>query len=390
MIEIKSTKTGKVIHTVDADTLVGADLSNLRLGSADFRGLDLSGANFENSELFSCDFSDGVLTGADLGHAYIDMCRFIGTKSAHVSFDHSAIMHTTFRRANLERASLISAYVLSCGFQYTFLDASFWSRASVWDPAFAGSRGHGVELHHTLLANCTDLEKAEWLDSALHLGPSSLDRLTLVSCIHGLPDRFLEGCGYTRDEIVYLRALYTQNPIQYMSCFISHAEPDLPFANQLLERLRASNVSCWHYKADMRGGRDWRHQIDEAIKVHDKLLLVCSERAIYRPNVVREIIAAIRAGHETGRQKLFPIRLDDHILKPEMREEGDAKTRSGEWSQNWVYDVQKLHIPDFSGWETDPATFDAAFQSLLADLRASETTPGSPVIIPPKLPIHRP
>ncbi|MGC8059532.1 toll/interleukin-1 receptor domain-containing protein, partial [Salmonella enterica] len=85
---------------------------------------------------------------------------------------------------------------------------------------------------------------------------------------------------------------------------MSHCEDDINFANRLLVGLRQNNVPCWHYKADLLGGQDWKSQIDEAIKVHDKLILVCSRRSVYRENVIREIERAIDQERKTGQQKL--------------------------------------------------------------------------------------
>jgi uncharacterized protein YjbI with pentapeptide repeats len=56
MIEIRHKDTGDVLETLDADTLVGADLRDMRLDGADFRGADLSGANLEFSDLNQADF----------------------------------------------------------------------------------------------------------------------------------------------------------------------------------------------------------------------------------------------------------------------------------------------------------------------------------------------
>ena len=56
MIEIKHRETGAVLHTVQADTLIGADLS----------GLDLRGSFLIGSDLRGADLRDACLIGADL------------------------------------------------------------------------------------------------------------------------------------------------------------------------------------------------------------------------------------------------------------------------------------------------------------------------------------
>lgn len=129
-----------------------------------------------------------------------------------------------------------------------------------------------------------------------------------------------------------------------------------------------NGIDCWHYAHDMRGGKEWEVQITDAIKEHRKLILICSRRSIYRRNVVSEIMRAIDEERRTGEQKLFPIRLDDHILGTEILEEAREKVKSGEWSENWVFYVQKYHIPDFSRW-TDSKDYQRELTKLIQDLR---------------------
>lgn len=118
----------------------------------------------------------------------------------------------------------------------------------------------------------------------------------------------------------------------------------------------------------MQGGKHWRTQVQTAIKLHDKLVLICSEDSVVRQNVVDEIIAAIERERETGEQKLFPIRLDDFILSRDMLNVADAAMESGRWREDWVRYVRSYHIPDFSRWK-DHDSFTSEFQKLLRDLK---------------------
>lgn len=82
-IEIKNRWTGAVILTVDADSLIDADLSyaNLRgaylsgedLRDADLRGADLSDADLSGAYLSDADLSDADLRYADLRGAIGDL-----------------------------------------------------------------------------------------------------------------------------------------------------------------------------------------------------------------------------------------------------------------------------------------------------------------------------
>jgi hypothetical protein len=313
MIEIKHIyDDDEVLLRMEADTLAYADLHGAVLTNANLMGVDLSNANLFGASLVGADLRCSLLQSADLSFS-----------------DLTGVM--------LSSADLT-----------------------------------GARLHGSNVAFCLDLHEAIGLEYVRHYGPSAIDRQTLQASIHKLPDVFLEGCGYTRHEIEQLRALYQERGIAFYSCFISHGEPDLPFAERLLADLRQNNVTCWHYKADMRGGTDWEDQINRAIKHHDKLILVCSHSSVYRKGVVREILRAIKEERETGEQKLFPIRLDDHILGEGMMEEAREKVKSGEWAENWVYYVTKKHIPDFSGWDKDNAKYQEEFRKLLEALRKSD------------------
>lgn len=382
MLEIKNYITGEVLHQVAAKSLSNADLRGINLERADFRGVDLefadlSQANLSGARFELCWFRHAKFLGANLSNATFTNARlfdsnFDGSRLVSAMMSDAFFVRCSFRAAEMREANAFDTTFFEVDMREALLSGARLGNVSIQQSRLEGSTWNEVAADGLAFIRIEDLSRSCGLASVRHSRPAVVDRRTLMQSASALPDQFLEGCGYTPHEIAYLRALYTDSPIKYFSCFISHAEPDLPFADKLLVGLRASNVTCWHYKADMRGGSEWRDQIDAAIKTHDKLLLVCSRHAVYRPNVVREIINAIKAERETGRQKLFPIRLDDHILTAQMMDEAREKVRSGEWAENWVYYVQKLHVPDFSGWEANPAKYDEEFKKLLEALKASE------------------
>jgi hypothetical protein len=64
--EIKHRNTGAVLHTVEADTLSGANLSGANLVGANLVGADLSGANLRGADLVGADLREADLSGANL------------------------------------------------------------------------------------------------------------------------------------------------------------------------------------------------------------------------------------------------------------------------------------------------------------------------------------
>ena len=83
------------------------------------------------------------------------------------------------------------------------------------------------------------------------------------------------------DFITYLPSLIgTMQPIQYQSCFISDRSQDDEFARRLHEKLRGEKLRVWFAPEDMQGGQKLIEQIDRAIQVNDRLLLVLSEHSM--------------------------------------------------------------------------------------------------------------
>src|SRR5208283_6107442 len=84
------------------------------------------------------------------------------------------------------------------------------------------------------------------------------------------------GCGVPDAFIAYIGSMVGW-PIEYYSCFISYSTRDQKFAARLHADLQAKGVRCWFAPHDMHGGRNIHEQIDEAIRLHDRLLLILSE-----------------------------------------------------------------------------------------------------------------
>jgi hypothetical protein len=364
MVEIRHLKTGKVLHTVDSESLAGVNLVGLDLREANLVDVDLTAANLREAKLGGADLSRANLKDSCLIFAHLEFARLVDANlmSANIfgaALDGTDIYRASFHSASLESASLCRANLPGTYLYRTILRGADLRHANLAKATFG----------NTDLTACPTIGEARGLDEALHEAHSFLDARTLRAAVPHLPDLFLQGVGYTNEEIQILRSLYTQ-AIQYYSCFISHYGDgeDSEFSDRLRADLINNNVSCWHFRYDMRAGQFWRTQIAEAIKLHDKLVLVCSEQALVRRNVVDEIIAAIERERERGSQKLFPIRLDDFILGDEMLEIADAKMKAGEWREDWVRYVRAYHIPDFRRWK-DHDVYRTEFQKLLRDLK---------------------
>lgn len=155
----------------------------------------------------------------------------------------------------------------------------------------------------------------------------------------------------------------TKESLQYNSCFISYSNADEEFAKRLYSKMRDEKLRVWFAPEDMKGGDKIYNQIDTAIQVHDKLLLVLSKSSMKSSWVKTEIRRAVKAGKREGRQKLFPISVVDFELLSEWvlfdADSGD----------DLAAEIREYFIPDFSNWKNHDV-FEATFKKLLRDLKA--------------------
>jgi hypothetical protein len=152
--------------------------------------------------------------------------------------------------------------------------------------------------------------------------------------------------------------------IQFYSCFISYSQRDEEFARRLHARLQEEGVRVWFAPEDTRAGRKLYDQIDEAIRVYDRVLLVLSEGSMRSSWVATEIQNARKRERKEGKQVLFPIRLVDFdTIRAWVEFDPDP-------GMDAAREIREYFIPDFSNWK-NPDDFEAAFARLLKDLKAS-------------------
>jgi hypothetical protein len=160
-------------------------------------------------------------------------------------------------------------------------------------------------------------------------------------------------------------------PIQFYSCFISYSTKDEDFAKRLHSKMRDEGLRVWFSPEDIRGGKKLHEQIDEAIRLYDKLLLFLSSESMKTEWVKTEIRKERKAEIKEGKRKLFPIRLVDfNTIREWECFDGDSGKHLG-------VEIRELFIPDFSNWK-EHDSFEAAFQRLLKDLKAEESTGAKP------------
>jgi len=114
---------------------------------------------------------------------------------------------------------------------------------------------------------------------------------------------------------------------------------------------------------DIRAGRKIHEQIDEAIRIYDKVLLILSGASMLSEWVSTEISKARRRERLEKRRMLFPISL---VPYEAVR---DWECFDSDAGKDSAREIREYFIPDFSNWK-DHDSYHKAFDRLLRDLKA--------------------
>ncbi len=104
----------------------------------------------------------------------------------------------------------------------------------------------------------------------------------------------------------------------------------------------------------MKIGDEIRQRIDESIRVHEKLLIVLSKNSINSKWVQDEAEAAMEKENPPKKIVLFPVQLDNSIMKTDVA---------------WAAKIKRTrHIGDFSDWK-NLDSYKKAFERLVWNLK---------------------
>lgn len=321
--------------------LGGVNIYGLKINKADLRQADLRRADLRMAELNESQLSSANLDGADLMQVQL--------KKADLR--RATLYRTNLGGAQLDGANLMEAQLVVANISVADLKDANFTR---------------VEFGITAVGN-VDLSTVKGLETVRHHFASSIGIDTIYKSKGKIPEVFLRGCGVPESFITYMHSLVGQ-PIQFYSCFISFTEKDDAFSQRLYNDLQAAGVRCWRWKEDAKWGKSIWGSVDEAVRLYDKLVVVCSKHSLggKAPAVIREIERALQKEDDHTRagkpgDVLFPIRLDDHLFKT--------------WQHPRKADVQAKHVGDFRKWK-DPAAYQTALKRLIRDLEAEPSKDG--------------
>jgi hypothetical protein len=326
-------------------------------------GVDAWNAWRRESRDLSPDLSEANLSGAnlslaDLRHANLRRAKLIGA-----NLSRAGLIGATLQEADLSRANLSHAILMGANVAVAELDGADLSGANLIGADLSLARLSGTDFTGAFFGrttiNAVDLSQAKGLSAAEHELPSSIGIDSVFASSGNIPETFLKGAGVPDVFIAHMKALVgAMDPIQFYSCFISYSSKDQDFAERLYADLQAKGVRCWYAPEDMKIGDEIRPRIDEAIRLHEKLLLVLSSNSIRSTWVKKEVETAFERESRDNRVVLFPIRLDADVM---------------ETDQAWAADIRTArHIGDFTGWR-HRRTYTKALDRLLRDLVAAST-----------------
>ena len=319
---------------------VRPDFQGCDLRGFDLRGASLSEANLTWANLLRCDLRD-----ADLRRASLTWANLLEAKLAC-----AGLSRATLTSANLYETDLTGA-------DLTFADLTF---CNLTRTKLAGARLHFAAFGRTTLGDL-DLGLVEGLDQVRHAWSSSVGIDTIYRSGGKLSRDFLLAAGVPQNLIEQLPTLTPADPSRFYSCFISHSTKDRRFCDRLHGDLITNGIRTWYFPEHARWGQPVWREIDRSIKEHDKLVVVCSENSLTSRPVLREIERALHAEDREGRAVLFPIRIDDYVLRG--------------WDHERRSDVICRVVGDFRGWSRSAERYRGAFQKLLEGLEAHESPP---------------
>ncbi len=284
-------------HPSELVDLSGLDLTAAQLSGINLQGLDLSGI----------DFSWSTLTDADLSETILDYANFSGAYLDNAKLGEASLFQTIFTGTSLNRAD--------------------FSEATLYETFFGD----------------VDLSGIKGLESAIHDAPSTIGIEAIYRSKGKIPESFLRNAGLTEEFIRLIPSLVAaQEGRQFYSCFISYSHQDEAFARRLFSRLREAKLRVWYAPEDMRAGRKVHEQIEAAIRVQDKLLLLLSQASMQSEWVKTEIYHARQREQREGRQILFPVGLVP------FKEIGQWKAFDADSGKDMARDIREYLIPDFS------------------------------------------
>ena len=236
------------------------------------------------------------LAGIDLSRAIVSSARLVRVFLYEADLSNADLRSTYFGLSDLSWADLQGAQL--SGADFTAANLSF--------VRLDGSDLTNTKMGWTILGSL-DFGNVRGLGTIRHWRPSVLDVETIyASRTH---PRSVLARGRTSRKSIRFAASLVGVPFVAYSCFISYSTEDQEFAQRLCFDLQERGIRCWFAKHDIQVGKKIHEQIETAIRVYDRLLLILSNASMSSEWVKTEIPNARQREVREKRRMLFPISL---------------------------------------------------------------------------------
>jgi uncharacterized protein YjbI with pentapeptide repeats len=344
--------------------LRGSSFQGATFIKADLRGADLQKASFNLANLNEANLSEAVLRDTDLSEATLKKAYLIRADLVGADLFEADLERADFRWAFLIRTNLRHANLHKVDFRWAYLIEADLSEANLSEANLIETNLSKTDLKRVNFRNALvarsyfcdlDLSMVKGLHTMQHFGPSTIGIDTIQRSKGHISESFLQGAGVPRTFINYMTSLaetdFTDNTI-----FISYADEDRDFAEKLHGDLYRDGGHCWLIPEELKIGDKIQHNMEQSIRVHDKLVLVLSQHSVSRPWMEKEVENAFEEEIEKNQNLLIPIRIDGDVM---------------DCDQTWAVDLRRSrHIADFKNW-SDPQSYRQAFKRLLQNLKTN-------------------
>jgi hypothetical protein len=308
---------------------------------ADFRAADLSKSSLIAAMLRGVDLREADLFKANLGMAILVIADLRG----------ASLIGADISGANLFEAKLLGADLTGADLRAANLSGALLEGADL----------DGALIGYTTFAD-VDLGAVEGIETIKHDGPSSIGIDTVYRSKGKIPVEFLRDAGVPENFIEYMSSL-VGSAFEFYSCFISYSSKDEEFAKRLFADLQREGVRCWFAPHHVQSGKKLHEQIDSAIRVHERLLLILSPDSINSEWVKTEIAKARKRESQEGKRVLFPVRLNISYEQLQEWECFDADR-----GKDSAREIREYYIPDFTKWKNHDQ-YQEEFKKLVRDLK---------------------
>jgi uncharacterized protein YjbI with pentapeptide repeats len=332
--------------------LTTLDLENVDLHEANLREVDLTGVNLSGANLRRASLDKATLRGASFYGATLDGARLEAADLSTAYLGGAHLKLTNLHGADLSFVDLSGATLFLADLSNADLTRANFTRAILDEADFTRAT-----LGWTIFGS-VNLSAVKGLDSISHHGALVLDIETLLRSARNLPASFLQAANLAPDIIASLAKMPSLDPYTWCICASSL---DHEFVTSLHASLQKKGIRCWYVLVDQLPEEKQQEHLDELIRLHDQLLLVCSKHSVSN-DWMRYVVETVQRCEQRENKKLLQlISLDYAVIKSQ---------------EDWAVNMQQEQaLVDVSMWQQDSNSYGRVVNHLVKSFREEYDLP---------------